>query len=303
MSTQQLVQHFTNTTFAVFAMVLGTALSVSNAHAGMEDDFRRQLIKEVSVAIEDKSLVDEIVEIRFRREFEKWKQDTLKQTPVVIQSSNLTTDINSNKDKLQSKSVWDPSNQHSVYGGIGSHLQVGFSTALSSTVRLRTDMRVSLPENKNYVIDSSEYMVDKTGFSLGSYLDWYPYEHGIKISTGLSLNHIKTRALNQPYSSIASNGKFAPSGSNYLDITYSFPKVSPYIGIGFDSSKLNDRGWDAYGEIGVMIGRYDASAKTNLIGVNGITKSDISTQVETIGAAVKNKRNIPVGTIGLRYKF
>jgi hypothetical protein len=140
MSLNQLIRQLRNTTFPLCWAVLNIALSINNAHAGMEDDFRRQLFKEVSSVVEDKSLVDGIVEIRFRREFDKWRGSNSEVTTASAINLAPNSSAQSTNEALTELSKKNFGSSVTANAGIGSVGFLGFTVYVNPNVRLRTDL-------------------------------------------------------------------------------------------------------------------------------------------------------------------
>ncbi len=303
MSSNQLARQSVNATFAVFALVLGISLFVNNAHAGMEDDFRRQLVKEVSLAVDDKSLVNEIVEIRFRREFEKWKGTNSEAPTSAISIFAQNGKVQNSADAFSQLASKNFGSSVYVNAGIGNVGFFGFAYYLNPNARLRADLTAYQSTGNIESIHSTSYLVDKSNYSLGTYIDWHPFQNGFKLSAGINVNRMQQKVTSLRNSTITVNGKNAVAGNNYLDISYSFPKVTPYLGFGYESGTGNDFGWNGIAELGVMIGRYDAEAKTNLLGESNITLEDLNLQIDANRNALFKSRYQPIVKVGLKYGY
>ncbi len=303
MSSNQLARQSVNNTFAVFALVLGISLLVNNAHAGMEDDFRRQLVKEVSLAVDDKSLVNEIVEIRFRREFEKWKGTNSEAPTSAISIFAQNGKVQNSADAFSQLASKNFGSSVYVNAGIGNVGFFGFAYYLNPNARLRADLTAYQSTGNIESIHSTSYLVDKSNYSLGTYIDWHPFQNGFKLSAGINVNRMQQKVTSLRNSTITVNGKNAVAGNNYLDISYSFPKVTPYLGFGYESGTGNDFGWNGIAELGVMIGRYDAEAKTNLLGESNITLEDLNLQIDANRNALFKSRYQPIVKVGLKYGY
>lgn len=303
MSSNQSSRQFPNTIFVAFALVFVIVFSITNAHASLEDDFRRQLIKEVSLAVEDKSLVDGIVEIRFRREFEKWKGTS---SEVPTSAVNMVVP---NEKKKKSSDVFSQlvnknfGSSASVNTGIGNVGFFGFSYYLNPNARLRADLTANKSTGNTELIRSNSYLVEKSIYSLGTYIDWHPFQNGFKFTAGINVNRMEQKVTSLRNSTITVNGKNALAGNNYLDIAYKFPKVTPYFGFGYESGTGNDFGWNGIAELGVMVGRYDAEAKTNLLGESNITLEDLNLEIDANRNALFKSRYQPIVKIGLKYGY
>jgi hypothetical protein len=55
--------------------------------------------------------------------------------------------------------------------------------------------------------------------------------------------------------------------------------------------------------VGVMIGRYNAEAKTNLLGENSINLQDLSAEIDANRNAMFKSRYQPIAKIGLKYGY
>lgn len=276
------------------------ALPIQNSYAGLAEDFREILIAEVSKEVEDKSLAADIVEIRFRREFDKWKgvstNDQVSQVVLFTTKNPHTEDFS----KLSNKNF---GSNHAGYVSIGNRVAVGLSSYLNSYLRFRLDISGVAIENKSQVINGTQFKTSQTDYSLGSYIDFYPFERNFRVSAGLNLNSMKYTVNSQPNSAISINGKTVQAGNNYIDITYKFPKVTPFIGIGYETGTGNDFGWNGVAELGVMIGKYDAVAKTNLLGQNSISLDDLNAELNSNRNTLFKTKYQPIAKIGLKYGY
>lgn len=276
------------------------ALPIKNVHAGLADDFREILLTQVSKEVDDKSLIADIVEIRFRREFEKWKGVVPNALDSKVANFSKTKVEGEEFKELKKKNF---GNANFAYLSIGNRITVGYSNYINHSLRFRTDISGISEENKSNTLNGSQYKISQSDYSLGGYIDYYPFERNFRISAGLNLNRMQHIVSSQPNTAITINGKTAQAGSNYIDITYNFPKVTPFIGIGYETGAGNDFGWNGVAELGVMIGKYNTIARTNLLGQNGINLEDLNYELNSYRNTLFKNNYQPIAKIGLKYGY
>ena len=274
----------------MFALCITTFSA--NAFASLESEFRSILVKEVTEQVQDSSLINDIIEIRFKREFEKWKSS---QTTQVVKSSDKSlnvTDAKLNYFGRQSKSI-----------GIGSKLSVGYQSKISPDLGYHFDISGKRTSGKSQEIDSAQYQIKESHLSLGGYLDWFPFSGSFRITTGINLNRIKTSAALPGNSLALINGKQISSTNDSFDIVYRFPKITPFVGLGYQSGTEGDYGWSSFVDIGLMFGKFDAEAKTTLLGQNSVNLQDINYEIDTIRNKIFKGNYIPTALIGMKFSY
>lgn len=276
------------------------ALPAKDASAGLAEDFREILFAQVSKEVKDKSLVADIVEIRFRREFDKWKGVTPITKDTSISHFKIVNFLDEDYKKLNQRNF---GSSDTIYLSAGKRITLGYSKYINHSFKFRTDISGISDENNSNIINGNQYKVSQSDYSLGSYIDYYPFQSNFRISVGLNLNRIQHIVTSQPNTAITINGKTAQAGSNYIDITYKFPKVTPFIGIGYETGTGNDFGWNGVAELGVMVGKYNTEAKTNLLGQNAINLEDLNAELNTNKSTLFNSKYQPIAKIGLKYGY
>jgi hypothetical protein len=266
---------------------------IGKVSASPNDDFRAILQREVTAEISDTSLINDIVEIRFQREFIQWQTTHTPQTRIEISNNNL--EKNKENPSYSSKS--------GTYFGIGNKAVVGFQKHINENIGYRIDIGGKKTSNYNEKVGNNLYLIKESNLSLGGYIDWFPFQGNLKISAGVNLNRINTYSSLNANSSANINGKNVNTSSESLDVTYKFSKISPYIGLGYQSAPEGIYGWSSFVDIGLMFGKYDADAKTNLIGQNSVTTQDISYEVDTLRRKILHNNYIPTAVFGLKYSY
>jgi hypothetical protein len=56
-------------------------------------------------------------------------------------------------------------------------------------------------------------------------------------------------------------------------------QLAPFLGIGYNNISVDSPGFHLFADAGVMIGKYDATMTTNLIGSQNVTTADVDTEM------------------------
>jgi len=159
--------------------------------------------------------------------------------------------------------------ENTVYIGIGSRLSVGYSHRLNDSMSMRTEISGVNKSTSTKVVDGTSYQFSQKDLSLGAYADWYPTSSSFRLSGGININRMQTTLKGIPNSIVSMNGSQVNLGADALDVEFKFPKITPYVGLGFGNRKIQGGGLHFYGDIGLMIGKYDAVTRTNLVASKG----------------------------------
>jgi hypothetical protein len=288
--------------------------------------FRARVIKEVLLEVPDLEMAKQIAEIRINREFLKKqgpvekpapKQESptklpaerslpIKQPvqganelPVVI---NTTPTAKANEPISSDLKLQASKRANDVYVGVGNKVVVGYVYPISTEFSLRADL-AGLPTSEGYKsIDGNQFAVTKNNTSLGAYLDWFPNGGDFRFSVGVNANRISTRLQSVQGTNANINGKTFNTGTEVLDITYKFPLYTPYLGLGYQSAASDD-GWSVYADLGLMFGKYDAHARTSMVGLNTVTLADVDAELNTLRGSLFKWSYIPVGAVGIKYRY
>jgi len=83
-----------------------------------------------------------------------------------------------------------------------------------------------------------------------------------------------------------------------LSIDYKLPTITPYVGVRYVHKAFNDKGWEGFGELGMLLGKLNATAVT--------TSSDtasVQTEVDRIRKSIYQWSVVPKAVIGVSYKY
>jgi hypothetical protein len=113
---------------------------------------------------------------------------------------------------------------------------------------------------------------------------------------------MQTRLQSVQGTSANINGKTFNTGTEVLDITYKFPLYTPYFGLGYQST-ASENGWSVYADLGLMFGKYDAHARTSMVGLNTVTLADVDAELNTLRGSLFKWSYVPVGAVGIKYRY
>ena len=310
----------------VAALLFLCAFHPVNVYAEDAAAFRARVFKEVLLEVSDTELAKQIVEIRVRREFIKQqppigkpsqkeelapkppneRQDPLDQT--IVGASNHSTAVTTSitpKATDQVSGVFQLQSSkraNGIYVGVGNRVVVGSAYPISNEFSLRADLAGLPTREGNKSIDGNQFAVTESNTSLGAYLDWFPNGADFSFSLGVNANRIRTRLQSVQGANANINGKTFNTGTEVLDITYKFPLYTPYLGLGYQSA-ASDNGWSVYADLGLMFGKYDAHARTSMIGMHKVTLADVDAELNTLRGSLFKWSYIPVGSVGIKYRY
>lgn len=185
--------------------------------------------------------------------------------------------------------------------------------SLTDTLNWRVGVN-AFSQDEDYDDGGINYSGELDLFSVGSYLDWHPFQGGFRISGGLLYNGNEITLTGK-----STAGSVTIGGSQYtlngarLDGDIEFNSMAPYLGLGwgnvFDGGK-----WSFLVDLGVMFqGSPDADLRvTNQAGItdsNGNTinttvfQSDLSQETAEVESDIESLQYYPVLSVGVTYRF
>ena len=244
----------------------------SSAYSSELDAKRTELLQEVRETIKDDEMARQIVEIRLRREAQKLAND--KQSPP----------------------------KQAAYISVGSRIAIGYSQKIGTNLALRAEVSGIDSVEQSKTVVNSNYRFTEKNLSLGAYLDWFPTESSFRLTGGVSVNRMRTN-LTGIGSTVNINGSEVSLGNRRFDVEFKFPTFTPYVGLGFGDRNDAGEGLHFYGDLGLMLGKYDAIASTSLIGSQGVKASDVDAEMNNLRKSLYKLNFIPSASIGLTYRF
>jgi hypothetical protein len=308
------------------ALLFLYAFHPANVYAEDVDAFRARVFKEVLLEVPDVELAKQILEIRLKREL--IKQQTLTGNP--SQKAELAPKLPNERQAPLDQTVEGASNHstavttsitpkaadqvsgvfkvqsnkraNDIYVRVGNRVVVGYAYPMSNEFSVRADV-AGLPEHEgNKLIDGNLFAITESKTSLGTYLDWFPNGGDFRFSLGMNANRIRTRLQSVQGTNANINGKAFNTGTEVMDITYKFPVFTPYLGLGYQSA-ASVNGWSVYADLGLMFGKYDAYARTSIVGMHKVTLADVDAELNILRTSLYKWSYVPVGAVGIKYRY
>lgn len=302
------------------------AFHPASVHAEDAAAFRARVIKEVLLEVPDLEMAKQIAEIRINREFLKQQRPAVKPAPIEelpskalienrvpirqpVQGAkdqpaalNTASSSRPNAPIIAESDLQSVKRANDVYVGVGNRVVVGYAYPISTEFSIRADLAGLPTREGNKSIDGNQLNVTESNTSLGAYLDWFPNGGDFRLSLGINANRIRTRLQSVQGTNANINGKTFNTGTEVLDITYKFPLYTPYLGLGYQSA-ASDEGWSVYADLGLMFGKYDAHARTSMVGLHTVTAADVDTELNTMRGSLFKWSYVPVGAVGIKYRY
>lgn len=140
----------------------------------------------------------------------------------------------------------------------------------------------------------------------GIFADYHPFENGFRISAGPVLNYNSLNVSVTPSQNITINGHtYTPTQVGQATGKLKFNKVSPYLGIGYESAFTNDSCLSMNVEAGVLL-QGKAKGTFSATGSLANTQSQLLNDLKSNAEKAANKaliRYYPVISIGFKYRF
>ena len=286
----------------VFILSFLKAAIINAAYGNNDFNYRNLILGEVQSQLsdQDKDLAEQLVDIRIQQE-RKLGIKPLLQT--VISNNAATSNGNSASSNHslqdQTKNIKD----NFIYSGMGNRWVLGYAWGKYGNFHVRTDLSGESSTDSNRNINGTFYNYENKSISLGSYLDWHPFNSAFRLSGGIHINDMKTSLKGKTNNSVAINSNSIALGTNTFNVDFSFPTVTPYLGIGYNNISVDSPGFHFFADAGFMIGKYDATTTTNLIGSQNVTTADVDTEMNTLRNALFRNGYIPSANFGLTYRF
>ena len=193
-----------------------------------------------------------------------------------------------------------------LYLGLGfPTYTVGYAHTLNDAFGLRGEYSSLGTVKRDTVEDGINYQVRFKHQVVGAYADWHPMAGGFRVVGGITLNDTKVNLVATGGSATATIGTKTVSlaGETYnVDLVY--PKVTPYVGLGYGFSPRNTPGFAFYVDAGVTIGKFKATATTSLVGgPQGITQTDVDAETAQLRESTAKLSALPKVSVGVSYRF
>ena len=288
-----------------------TFLFSTSVFAIEESDYRSQVLKEVLNALsdKDKELAEQLVDIRLEQEKKLGISSSLKPSKTQEETINRVPTESKSIEPQKSDASVEPKNlfptdgTKDFYIAVGNRYVIGYSFVKSESIGFRTEVSGSSKSDANKYVDGTSYDSYQKNTSISTYLDWYPFSSNFRIAGGVNVNDMRTKLNGSSNSVVNINGKQVSLGANTFNVELKFPVVTPYVGFGFIDRKTDSLGLSFFGDVGLMLGKYSATATTTLISAQSVTSSDVDTELNNLRKSLYKYSFVPAANFGLTYRY
>ena len=191
-----------------------------------------------------------------------------------------------------------------VYGGIGfPGLTLGYAHTMNPKLVLRGEFSGGLDVSKDGKQNGVDFNGKFKAQSISAFADYLPFNNAFRLTGGLTVNDTKFSLTSKGGAGSTINGKAVNLTGESFNAELKFPNVTPYLGIGYGFKPSNGKGWGFYGDVGVMIGKFDTTVSTSIIGKQGVTLADVQAEAGKVRDAVSSVSMLPKFSIGASYSF
>ena len=181
---------------------------------------------------------------------------------------------------------------------------LGYAQALNEVVTLRGDFSTLGSHSKNGTQEGINYNGKVNVSRLGLFADYFPLGNGFRLTGGATVNDVSVKLrsnITAGTNVTVGNATVTANGTEYFNTDIKFPKVTPYIGIGWGHLD-KEPGWGFVGDVGVSFGRAKVSIDTN-ISQRGVSQADIDRETQEVKDGVGKIRVLPQATLGVSYRY
>lgn len=192
---------------------------------------------------------------------------------------------------------------YSVAGTSGAGL--GLGGRINDDVGLRGEF-TTLKKSLNKVSGGNTYTGDVEFSDGGLYLDWRPFtSSGFRLTGGVNSSGPKVTGA----ATADANGKFTVNGVTYaaagesLSAEVKYPRLMPYVGVGYGLTNFDKPGWKFGVDLGVSVGQPDVTL-TASSGLNAmLPQGALDAEKAKVKDALAKDNFWPVAKISIGYSY
>jgi hypothetical protein len=221
-------------------------------------------------------------------------------TPIAARDKILITKTN---NRLSAPAVFE---QLTAYAGAGTGVVVGLNLPQANGQHLRVEYSDSFKTLDMRANDGGGRFTSSTVQQrLGLFLDWSPNQDNWFVTGGLTLNNHSFKLKSKAADAMTINGQTVVFTNETFNVDFSLPKVTPYIGVRYVLKPFNNKGWEGYAELGMILSKMDSdvSVSQTLIDSAQVADSDIQSEVRALRKSIYKWDVVPNALVGLSYRY
>ena len=194
-----------------------------------------------------------------------------------------------------------------IYAGVGlPGVMLGFAQPLNENFTLRADWATLGNHHKQTTQEGVNYDA-QVGFNrVGLFADWF-VSGGFRFTGGVTFNNLTADlvARGDGVTQFNIGGRtFTSDPADRLNVTISYPKTTPYLGLGY-GHQLTE-GWGFVFDLGASYGKARVSethSGPNLSNTAVVTQADIDKELVELRDGAGKVQFIPQISVGFNYRF
>lgn len=199
-------------------------------------------------------------------------------------------------------------NAGEVYAGAGlPGLMLGYAQPLNASFTLRGDWATLGSRTKRVNEEGISYDAKFAFNRVGVFADWF-FLGGMRVTAGVTFNNLTADLRAQGDGVTAYQfGNAAPvvlTSADRLDVTISYPKSTPYLGLGYGHQLST--GWGFTFDLGASYGKAklgETHSGPTLGNPALVTQANIDDEMSQLREGVGRIRYIPQLSLGVNYRF
>lgn len=200
-----------------------------------------------------------------------------------------------------------PAHAGEFYAGAGlPGLMLGFAQPIDDRFTVRGDWATLGSRQKQVTEEGVNYDAKGSFSRLGLFADWF-VSGGFRLTGGVTFNRLKADlvARGDGVTQFTVGGQtFTSDPADRLNVKVSYPKVTPYLGVGYGHQLSS--GWGFTFDLGASYGRATVSethSGPNLGNTAVVTQADIDAELAELRDGVAKVKYIPQVSLGFNYRF
>jgi hypothetical protein len=192
-----------------------------------------------------------------------------------------------------------------VYAGIGlPGAMIGYAQPLSSSITVRADISTLGTYKDRRTEDGVAYEARIDAHRAGLFGDWF-VAGGFRLTGGVTFNDVGAN-LDGRGDGVTTwtvgDTAFVASPDDRLNVKVEYPKVTPYIGIGYGHQAAST-GWGFVFDLGASIGKAKVTETHSGPNMSLVPQADIDKEMAEVRDNVGKVKVIPQLSIGVNYRF
>lgn len=196
-----------------------------------------------------------------------------------------------------------PAHAGEVYAGVGlPGVLVGYAHSLSPTITVRGDFATLGSRSERSNEEGITYDTKASFSRTGLFADWF-VAGGFRLTGGVTFNRLKAdmHARGDGTNFQIGDVSVPSSAADRLDVKFEYPKVTPYLGIGYGHQP--DSGWGFVADLGASIGKAKVSETHSGPNFSLVSQAEVDKEMAEVRDGVAKFKAIPQITVGVNYRF